>query len=192
MSGEALALDHPFWRFSLAVYARPGVRDECLEIQRLLGADVNLLLFCAWLGCKGRSLEADHLARAKATVASWHEAAVRPLRAVRQTIKTLPEMACEEVKALRNEVSRAELRAEQIEQALLFRLEAAIPAPAKRTSPAETVRENIGNFLRSHQGSAGVVEPPRTERLVAAALEQRAQATPDKDPVFLERVTREG
>lgn len=177
MANPSLELDNPFWRFSLAVYARPGVSDECLEAQRLLGADVNLLLFCVWLGSQGRSLEGEHLARAKAAVASWHEAAVRPLRAVRQNMKTLPEMACEEVKMLRKDVSRAELRAEQIEQALLFQLEAAIPKRAKSDGTAETVRENIAGFLRSHQDGAEPVELPRTERLLAAALEQRAETT---------------
>ena len=42
-------LDNAFWKFSLAVYATPGVAGECLAVQESLGVDVNVLLFCAWL-----------------------------------------------------------------------------------------------------------------------------------------------
>jgi uncharacterized protein (TIGR02444 family) len=47
---EARQDDNDFWRFSLSVYAAPGVADECLALQDTRGVDVNLLLFCAWLG----------------------------------------------------------------------------------------------------------------------------------------------
>ena len=50
----------PFWDFSLAVYGRPGVAPACLALQQRHGADVNLLLFCAWFGAAHRGrLTAD-------------------------------------------------------------------------------------------------------------------------------------
>src|SRR6202000_1576818 len=39
-----------FWTFSLAVYADPAVQRECLALQDDHGVDVNLLLFCAFVG----------------------------------------------------------------------------------------------------------------------------------------------
>lgn len=51
-----LNLENRFWRFSLAVYAAPGVADECLALQERCGIDVNILLFCAWVGGARRIL----------------------------------------------------------------------------------------------------------------------------------------
>jgi uncharacterized protein (TIGR02444 family) len=53
---SALDLDNVFWRFSLAVYASDGVARECLALQEALKADVNLLLFCAWMGARNVAL----------------------------------------------------------------------------------------------------------------------------------------
>ena len=80
--------DSPFWKFSLAVYAAPGVAAECLALQSELNIDVNSLLFCAWLGAAKTILLGDrNLAAIDASVRQWHETVVRPLRAVRQKIR---------------------------------------------------------------------------------------------------------
>ena len=47
-----------FWSFSLTVYGRPGVEAACLELQDRFGADVNLALYCLWIG---RSLTPEAL-----------------------------------------------------------------------------------------------------------------------------------
>ena len=65
MPVEDPALANPFWTFSLAVYAEPGVQAECLDLQDQDGIDVNMLLFCAWLGaCRHVLLTAADLERA--------------------------------------------------------------------------------------------------------------------------------
>src|SRR5471030_292758 len=43
-------LPHPFWNFSLEIYAAEGVSGACLDLQERRGCDVNILLFCCWLG----------------------------------------------------------------------------------------------------------------------------------------------
>ena len=50
-----MPLDNAFWKFSLAVYAAPGVPEECLAVQERYGVDVNVLLFCAWLAFGAQS-----------------------------------------------------------------------------------------------------------------------------------------
>ncbi|MDB5604693.1 MAG: hypothetical protein JWP25_1593 [Bradyrhizobium sp.] len=65
------------WRFSLAVYA--GVATECLALQDSLGIDVNILLFCAWLGAVRRIAPDVELKAACGIVEPWHDKAVRPL-----------------------------------------------------------------------------------------------------------------
>ena len=47
-------LPHPFWNFSLELYAGDGVAEACLDLQERRGCDVNILLFCCWLGASGR------------------------------------------------------------------------------------------------------------------------------------------
>ena len=54
---------HPFWRYSLGFYRRSGVEQACLGLQNTCGADVNLLLFCCWMGAQGRPLDKRSLRR---------------------------------------------------------------------------------------------------------------------------------
>jgi uncharacterized protein (TIGR02444 family) len=155
---SVLDLDNPFWRFSLAVYAAPGVADECLALQDTRGIDVNMLLFCAWLGARRTALTADDLAPIEAGARPWREAAVQPLRAARRGIKAL-KAADNDIAALRNDVAALELRAEQIEQAMLFSM---APGAVDATlSTEQVVRRNLSAFL-GHDGS--------TARLIDAAL----------------------
>jgi uncharacterized protein (TIGR02444 family) len=107
--------DHAFWKFSIAVYAAPGVAAECLALQERYGLDVNVLLFCAWLGSRKIGLTADELASVEAVVKAWHDSVVRPLRSVRQYLKGMPE-----AERLRGRVKAEELDAEKSEQAMLF------------------------------------------------------------------------
>ena len=113
----SLQYDNEFWRFSLAVYCRAEVEQECLELQQALGIDINLLLYCAWLGARGIALSKEQIEAASGAVADWHDQVVRPLRGVRQQIKTLRRDAFEK---FRTKVKGVELEAEQIEQALLY------------------------------------------------------------------------
>jgi uncharacterized protein (TIGR02444 family) len=101
---------NPFWEFSLAFYAEPGVAPACLAMQDRDGVDVNLALFCCWVSV---ALDAAALAEAEALVRDWGDNVVRPLRAVRRWLKGRDE-------ALRAQVAEQELAAEQRQQAMLY------------------------------------------------------------------------
>jgi uncharacterized protein (TIGR02444 family) len=153
-----LHCDNPFWRFSLAVYAMPGVAPECLALQDAQGVDVNLLLFCTWLGCEKRIVltQAD-LATIESAVQSWRDAVILPIRAVRRDIKARPDAAQDDVAALRQDVAALELRAEQIEQAMLFRLVSALGEPA--ATPGEiAIRHNISLLPGGRKEAARLIE----------------------------------
>src|SRR5229473_2579006 len=93
--GEDDAAGEAFWRFSLALYARPGVADALIAIQDRAARDVNLILFGLWLGAShGRLLAAGELAGSEAAIAPIAAAAVAPLRRLRRRIATL-EIAAE-------------------------------------------------------------------------------------------------
>jgi uncharacterized protein (TIGR02444 family) len=116
-------LDSPFWRFSLSVYASPGVRKECIELQDNFGVDVNLLLFTAFIGAvHGALLSRDEISDAMCLVGQWQGGVVRRLRETRHTIKDLlPQLAMQEtlVTDFRDKIKSIELEAERIEQAAL-------------------------------------------------------------------------
>src|SRR5713101_730457 len=79
--GEDDAAGEAFWRFSLALYARPGVADALIAIQDRAARDVNLILFGLWLGAShGRLLAAGELAGSEAAIAPIAAADLAPLR----------------------------------------------------------------------------------------------------------------
>jgi len=141
-----LQCDNPFWSFSLAVYGAPGVAAECLALQDTRGADVNVLLFCAWLGVSGRVLSAEDFAAIEAAVQPWRERVITPLRATRRDLKTIPDAADQTVAALRKDVAALERRAEQAEQAMLCQLLPTLSV-ADAAMAAEAVRHNISRYL---------------------------------------------
>ena len=155
MPGPAvLQLENPFWTFSLDVYARPGVAQECLALQARYGIDVNALLFCAWAGAMRRALLSKRQAAGiVAHVEAWQQRTVLPLRTVRQALKKMAAVG-EPVTALRKDVAAAELKAEQIEQAMLFGDAAALLDGARATRAEEAVPANIACFLRHYAGAA--------------------------------------
>ena len=170
-----LTRDNPFWHFSLAIYARPDVAAECLALQDALDLDVNALLFCAWLGSAyGIVLSDNDMSAIDAQTATWRDVVVQPLRTIRQGIKPMPAMAEDAVKELRGDIARIELRAEQIEQAMLFDLTETFVAAAGARSAAETltnaVDHNVTHFIQRHLRSADPATPPRAHNLIAAAI----------------------
>jgi uncharacterized protein (TIGR02444 family) len=161
----AMTHDNVFWRFSLAVYAAPGVQAECLALQDMHDVDVNLLLFCAWAGAhKRRRLAPADLDRLSGAGHAWRESVVKPLRSARRAIKTL---ALEDPAALelRRRIAADELEAERLAQAMLFSLapeNGGVEADAE-TDTASLVQANIALLL----GGRTAALP---EALIAAAV----------------------
>ena len=162
-------LPHPFWNFSLELYAGEGVAEACLDLQERRGCDVNILLFCCWLGASGRpTLTADRLRTILKASDAWQAEIVRPLRAVRRLLKDRPwpEALPETVDAVRRRVADAELAAEHAEQIKLASLHS---PPADRDRPIEKrLRAAVGN-LGVYAVCLGVV-PDAKDRAAVVAL----------------------
>jgi uncharacterized protein (TIGR02444 family) len=135
------------WRFSLAVYAAPGVAPRLLMLQERHGLDVNLALLCAWLGWSGRGrVDMAIIERAERAVAGWRDEIVVPLRAARRALRGRDEPAG--AAALREEVKRAELEAERLAQHLLV---AALPqGGAPEPAPEAARRDDAAANLRDY------------------------------------------
>jgi len=112
---------HPFWDFSLALYARPGVAEACLRLQDGLGLDVNLLLYACWTATTGTGHpSAEGWRRLAAETADWRTRVVEPLRSVRRYLK---DAAAQPWSAgLRDQVKALELDAEHAEQLIIAAL----------------------------------------------------------------------
>jgi uncharacterized protein (TIGR02444 family) len=148
MSPSSFDLENPFWRFSITVYADKRVATECLALQNVFGADVNVILFCAWRGTQHAALADADLRNITATIKEWHSDVVRPLRSVRQALKTMIEAAPTETTDLRRQIAALEIRSEQIEQAMLYARHRDAGTPSALDAAA-CASQNIALALRS-------------------------------------------
>lgn len=141
---KPLKLDNPFWRFSLKIYAAPGVKQECLTLQDESDVNVNMLLYCAWRGSESDILSASTLERLIAAAQAWRTDVVIPLRHARNSLKQM-HSADADIKDLRSRILAVELRAEQIEQALLF--QTTNPDLASSENRAAAINANLELYL---------------------------------------------
>jgi uncharacterized protein (TIGR02444 family) len=115
MAGRDVA--ESFWRFSLMVYARPGVAEALIGVQDRGGHNVNLILYGLWLGlCEATRLDAAARDRATAAIAGLDRDIVAPLRRLRRALKDDPDP---DVRDLRRRVLALEIAAERRVQARL-------------------------------------------------------------------------
>jgi uncharacterized protein (TIGR02444 family) len=133
-----------FWRFSLALYARPGVADALIALQDRAGLDVNLILFGLWVGARhGHELGTEGFAAAAEAVAELN-GAVRHIRALRRRLR---DAADSDAQRLRRALLRLELAAERQVQhrlALCFAAGSLPHAPGDRRSAALV---NLARYL---------------------------------------------
>lgn len=144
--GEAAAL----WRFSLALYARPGIAEALIALQDRAGLDVNLILFGLWAGaCHGIDLGSDRFAAAAEAAADMTDR-VRSIRALRRQFGAAAD---NDVRHLRRALLRLELDAErQVQRRFAVWLATGIPprVPGDRYS---TARGNLARCLGSESDS---------------------------------------
>lgn len=165
-----LVLDNPFWRFSLAIYSTPGISAECLALQETIGINVNLLLFCAWIGAEHQiRLTQTELDEFSANVHDWHEQVIGPLRRARQALKVIGGHA-----HLREKVKMVELEAEQIEQAMLYALVVERWPQTCFDTPRLCVSENVRRLI-SRQGSPMGHDRDWPAKLVEASIARRPE-----------------
>jgi len=144
--------DHPFWDFSLTVYGAEGVAPACIALQERCGVDVNVLLFCVWIGASGRgTLSSADLAAAVEAVATWNREVVCGLRAVRRWMKDARTGVARDLsEALRRQIVDIEVACEHAEQLALGRavLRAAPASPAGADRQADDAVANCALYLK--------------------------------------------
>jgi uncharacterized protein (TIGR02444 family) len=139
----------PFWRFSLKYYGQSGVSDACIALQDGCGVDVNLLLFLFWLASERQELSADEVKKLDATIKSWRELTIIPIRDTRRKLKgakTFVDPAKQE--ALRDKVKAVELEAEKLQQEALYAFTQIGPL-GRPSVPQAAARGNVAAFERA-------------------------------------------
>jgi uncharacterized protein (TIGR02444 family) len=163
LPGDAAA---ELWRFSLAVYARPGVAQACLALQDRAGLDVNLLLFCCWAGLRGHRLSPAELDEAAAAAGPWQREIVAPLRAIRRRLKQATGLERRAGEALYAQAKALELAAEEAEQRLLA---AAVPVAPREAGDADQAACAAAN-LRLYAGDAAAGTAAELAALLAGCF----------------------
>lgn len=160
-----------FKQFALELYSSEGVAAACLHLQDRHVLDVNVVLFAAFIGARRRqTLTTPCLDAARSRVDAWHREVVRPLRAVRQRLKTGPAPAPNELTTrLRGKLQQVEIDAELIELdqlAALIPLGDADPVPG---SPTECATAAIEAVVQTYCTSAPDDSDQRAIEIVAVA-----------------------
>ncbi len=167
-SAKDEAAGEGFWRFSLALYARPGVADALIALQDRAGSDVNLILFGLWLGAsRHRRLDAAELTAAEAAIAPLNAAAVAPLRELRRRLKTADDP---ELEALRRRIAGVELAAERRVQ---YRLAASLPGEARPAPEGGRLAAAEANLALTLGGDARSPEAGVLRQALAALIRLR-------------------
>jgi uncharacterized protein (TIGR02444 family) len=160
------------WAFALSVYDSAAVQAECLDLQDRHGIDVNLLLFCVYVGAvHGAILSDTEVRQAASMVGEWHNSIVKRLRDARRAVKpfaTHPSPIVSSAATLCTSVKAMELEAERLEQVILEGWSILRTDVWPRARPTEAVTANIRALFAMCGGSAQQADLPN--HLITAAL----------------------
>jgi uncharacterized protein (TIGR02444 family) len=161
-----------FWAFSRVVYENPAVQQECFCLQDEYDIDVNLLLFCAFIGAVHAAVLSDQDVKdAAGAVGEWHKNVISRLRGVRRALKPLAlerSPIASLAAHLRHGVKALELNAERVEQAMLERWSSSRIEAWRRAQPADAIVDNVRTLLTISAKGGLRAELPK--HLINAAL----------------------
>lgn len=132
----------------MATYADPAVAAACLALQDRWGADVNLLLYCCWLGQRGRALDKRALCAAIAIVRALQSNIIGPLRESRRALGRAPNGVPRAwAKQLKDRLAAVEIDLEYIEQHLLHAAAARLAPTKPRLAPRTAIAATLSRYL---------------------------------------------
>ena len=134
-----------FWGYSLAVYQSDKIQTLCLQLQDEIDADVNLILFAAWLAKQKIHFTSVRVRQACEKTTQWQEGVIKPLRSVRLKVKAISNQ-----KSFYEKIKSVELAAEFESQLRLYLLSS--------YWQAEKNTINVANNLNNYILSLGKVE----------------------------------
>lgn len=138
-----------FWEWSNRIYRRKGVSEVLIKLQDAYRLDVNIILWCAWVGEFFGAAPELALRKAEDLSRLWGGGVVAKLREVRRTLKSPPMQAdAAAADALRTSVKDAELEAERIEQGILETLAREFTSQITPADAKSAARRNLAIYAR--------------------------------------------
>ena len=163
----------------MRTYSSPGVSDACLVLQNSHGADVNMLLYCCWVGGRLGGFDTHLFARAIDFSAKWTGNVVAPLRSARSWMKNtgcaLESVPTETCMQLREDIKAVELATEKLQLEVLESLPGPEEIPDR---PADRLAEDILANLKLYADYEGFEFNDDVQRLCAIMI---VAAFPDCD-----------
>jgi uncharacterized protein (TIGR02444 family) len=160
-----------FLNFAVRTYGCEGIPEACLALQNERGADVNVLLFCCWMGATRGEFEIETLDKVLEFSRVWADRVVRPLRSVRIWMKnqgcSAPDIPVERCMKLRERIKKVELGAELMQEIVMESLVDTIPEVT--LSVAEQARTAMLN-LRCYCEAEGIDWDHETQMHLDAIL----------------------
>ena len=161
------------WTYTTQIWALPEVETICLDLQNSYDANVNMLLYCCWVGDKSLNLNDDDLQTLLDTVQPW-QTIIKPLRDSRKMMQQqLIAMPADMVDQTVTNMSEMELNAEHM---TLLALEKALRpekiSPCESLSNIECSLNNIKVYINSLDSISSVNEIlPQISQLLTAIFQ---------------------
>ncbi|HEY9032588.1 MAG TPA: TIGR02444 family protein [Pseudomonadales bacterium] len=167
-----------FWDFSTRTYQIPQVETACLSLQDNVNADVNIILYCCWLGENRQPLGADDMALLLDTSQRWQQAILQPLRNARRMMKQhIIAMPAELLEQTVRNMSDMEINAEHMEQQALEKALDLDSRPADDSrNPLDISAANLSLYLRQLDGVSGIADIAADVTALLDAIYQDAEA----------------
>jgi uncharacterized protein (TIGR02444 family) len=167
-TGESLLVEQDaeatnMWRYGLAVWKLPGVRDTCLAWQVRFGFDVSFLVFLSWVGCvRHESIGGDQVQRANAEVYKWREMVIEPARTARKYVKAEDSKTKPELNNVFALLRAVELQSELREQVMLLRW---WRSEVKVVGDEQGLVQSVKDYLSVVSGTSDVVDESELRRI---------------------------
>jgi len=142
--------DSDLWTYTTQLWTLPEVEPTCLELQNNYDADVNILLYCCWIGDKSLSMNEDDMQVLLDTITPW-QTMIKPLRDSRKMMQQqLIAMPSHLVEQTVSNMNQMELNAEHMAQLALEKAYGAEKiTPLKGTSNIDCSLHNINLYLQT-------------------------------------------
>ena len=166
-----------FWNYSTQIWALSQVESICLDLQNNYDANVNMLLYCCWLGDKNLSFNDDDLQTLLDTIQPW-QIMIKPLRDSRKMMKQhIIAMPADMIEQTIENISEMELNAEHMSQLALEKaLKLEDFSPCANLNNIECSLCNIKTYTNSLDSIASVddIMPQISQLLVAVFQNEEA------------------
>jgi uncharacterized protein (TIGR02444 family) len=133
-----------FWQFSLITYSVSGVERLLLRLQNEFGADINMLLFCYWLGLQQKIPTPEQWVELQKLTVEWQKESILPLRSVRQFLKQRSGMA-----DFRRNIQTVEIEAERLQQEMMEHFSTTHQLMSLKSAPGKVAWQNLETYFAS-------------------------------------------